>query len=91
MLTITRIHNSVASTSNMRRICNLAADYSRKREVFGHKLQEHCLHMHTLAKYVFIQTTINFRIVKYSSIPLEFALPFKLALLKNVVFMHVFI
>jgi len=49
MLTITRIHNSVASTSNMRRVCNLAADYSRKRNVFGHKLQDHCLHMHTLA------------------------------------------
>ncbi|XP_065663665.1 acyl-CoA dehydrogenase family member 11 isoform X3 [Hydra vulgaris] len=50
MLTITRLHNSVSSVSIMRRLLNLANDYSKKRESFGKKLIEHPLHALTLEK-----------------------------------------
>lgn len=48
MLNITRLHNAVASVSNMRRIINLARDYATKRKAFGKYLTEHDLHIATL-------------------------------------------
>ena len=49
MLNITRLHNAVASVSNMRRIINLARDYATKRKAIGKNLIEHNLHTATLA------------------------------------------
>ncbi|KAK2710576.1 hypothetical protein QYM36_011931 [Artemia franciscana] len=50
MLTITRIHNAIASVSAMRRIIALARDYATRRVTFGKRLINHPLHMKTLAR-----------------------------------------
>ncbi|XP_063769446.1 acyl-CoA dehydrogenase family member 11-like isoform X2 [Pseudophryne corroboree] len=50
MLTITRIHNTIAAASSMRRIINLAREYASKRFVFGQLIRDHPLHMQTLAR-----------------------------------------
>ncbi|XP_063000282.1 acyl-CoA dehydrogenase family member 11-like [Elgaria multicarinata webbii] len=50
MLTITRIHNVIASVADMRRVISLARDYATKREAFGKTLKDHPLHMQTLAR-----------------------------------------
>ncbi|KAI6655826.1 hypothetical protein LOD99_1967 [Oopsacas minuta] len=49
MLTITRLHNSLAATGAMRRILQLACDYAKKRQAFGSPLFKHPLHVRTLA------------------------------------------
>lgn len=49
MLTLTRIHTAVHAAAAMRRIVNLARDYSCRRKAFGRVLLDHPLHMHTLA------------------------------------------
>ncbi|KAG8596626.1 hypothetical protein GDO81_001997 [Engystomops pustulosus] len=50
MLTITRIHNTVAAASAMRRVINLAREYASKRFVFGSLIKDHPLHMQTMAR-----------------------------------------
>jgi len=50
MLTITRIHNGIAAVSGMRRILQLARDYSTRRVAFGKYIADHPLHMQTLAR-----------------------------------------
>ncbi|KAM4051391.1 acyl-CoA dehydrogenase family member 11-like [Anomaloglossus baeobatrachus] len=50
MLTITRIHNTIAAASGMRRIINLAREYASKRFVFGNLIKDHPLHTQTLAR-----------------------------------------
>ncbi|XP_070571737.1 acyl-CoA dehydrogenase family member 11-like isoform X1 [Ptychodera flava] len=50
MLTITRLHNATGAVSGMRRMVNLARDYSKRRTVFGKLICEHPLHMQTLAR-----------------------------------------
>ncbi|KAI8507261.1 hypothetical protein Bbelb_146410 [Branchiostoma belcheri] len=50
MLTITRIHNSLMASGCMRRLFNLARDYSTRRRVFGKLICEHPLHMQTLGR-----------------------------------------
>uniref|UniRef100_A0A3Q3DIB6 Acyl-CoA dehydrogenase family member 11-like n=1 Tax=Hippocampus comes TaxID=109280 RepID=A0A3Q3DIB6_HIPCM len=50
MLTITRIHNSIAAAAAMRRVVQLARDYATRRTAFGKLLKEHPLHMQTLAR-----------------------------------------
>ncbi|XP_051923465.1 acyl-CoA dehydrogenase family member 11-like [Hippocampus zosterae] len=50
MLTITRIHNSIAAAAAMRRVVQLARDYATRRKAFGKLLKEHPLHMQTLAR-----------------------------------------
>lgn len=68
MLNITRIHTSLASVSNMRRIINLARDYATKRKAFGKYLVEYDLHNATLANmevnhltryYLFISSFVS--------------------------------
>lgn len=49
MLTLTRIHNAIASVANMRQILHLAVDYSKKRKAFGSTISEFPLHVKTLA------------------------------------------
>ena len=49
MLTVTRLHNSLAATGTMRRIVQLACDYAKKRETFGIPLFKHPLYIRTLA------------------------------------------
>ncbi|XP_013777963.2 acyl-CoA dehydrogenase family member 11-like isoform X2 [Limulus polyphemus] len=49
MLSMTRIHNAIAAVASMRRILNLARDYSFKRIAFGKLIINHPLHMHILA------------------------------------------
>ena len=49
MLTITRLHNSLAATGAMQRIVQLACDFAKKRETFGKPLFKHPLHVRTLA------------------------------------------
>nr|XP_060630588.1 acyl-CoA dehydrogenase family member 11-like [Anolis sagrei ordinatus]XP_060630589.1 acyl-CoA dehydrogenase family member 11-like [Anolis sagrei ordinatus]XP_060630590.1 acyl-CoA dehydrogenase family member 11-like [Anolis sagrei ordinatus]XP_060630591.1 acyl-CoA dehydrogenase family member 11-like [Anolis sagrei ordinatus] len=49
MLTMTRIHNAVSSVAVMRRVTHLARDYATKREAFGKTLNDHPLHVRTLA------------------------------------------
>nr|XP_002132169.1 acyl-CoA dehydrogenase family member 11-like [Ciona intestinalis] len=50
MLTVTRIHNSVWSAASMRRLLLLSKDYATKRSAFGSLLNDHPLHMQTLAR-----------------------------------------
>eukprot|EP00731_Ephydatia_muelleri_P022897 Em0015g480a len=50
MLTITRLHNSIAAVAGMRRFLQLSRDYSTKRVTFGSFLADHPLHMQTLAR-----------------------------------------
>lgn len=50
MLTITRIHNSISAAAAMRRVVQLARDYSTRRTAFGKLLKDHPLHMQTLAR-----------------------------------------
>lgn len=49
LFNITRIWNSVCAIGYMRRGIALARDYSRKRSAFGKLLQDHPLHVETLA------------------------------------------
>lgn len=49
MLTLTRLHNSISAASAMRRILNLARDYSLKRSCFGIQIKDHHLHIKNLA------------------------------------------
>jgi hypothetical protein len=49
LLTLTRIHNALSSAANMRRVINLARDYSMKRECFGKTIKDHQLHIRNLA------------------------------------------
>ncbi|KAK6192103.1 hypothetical protein SNE40_003641 [Patella caerulea] len=50
MLTITRMHNALSSASSMRRIVNMARDYSTRRQAFGNVLKDYPLHIQTLAR-----------------------------------------
>ncbi|KAK3581974.1 hypothetical protein CHS0354_003235 [Potamilus streckersoni] len=50
MLKLTRIHNALASVGAMRRIVNMARDYSTRRTAFGNKLKNYPLHIQTLAR-----------------------------------------
>ncbi|XP_043924301.1 acyl-CoA dehydrogenase family member 11-like [Protopterus annectens] len=50
MLTITRVHNSISAASAMKRIVTLAREYASKRFVFGKFIQDHPLHMQTMAR-----------------------------------------
>lgn len=50
MLNITRVYNSVCSVSPMRRLLNLARDYAENRDVFGARIIDHPLHVHTLSE-----------------------------------------
>ncbi|XP_072271377.1 acyl-CoA dehydrogenase family member 11-like isoform X2 [Pyxicephalus adspersus] len=50
MLTITRIHNTIAAAAGMRRVINLAREYASKRFVFGNLIKEHPLHIQTMAR-----------------------------------------
>lgn len=50
MLTITRIYNAISSVSAMRRILQLARDYSQRRVAFGLEIGKFPLHMQTLAR-----------------------------------------
>lgn len=49
LFNVTRIYNSVTSCGAFRRVLDLAIDYSRKREAFKAKLQDHPLHVTNLA------------------------------------------
>ncbi|KAL8559901.1 hypothetical protein ACOMHN_016947 [Nucella lapillus] len=50
MLTLTRLHNSLSASSVMRRMVNLARDYSTRRQAFGRVLKDYPLHVQTLAR-----------------------------------------
>ncbi|XP_035703599.1 acyl-CoA dehydrogenase family member 11 isoform X2 [Folsomia candida] len=50
MLTSTRIQNATASVSGMRRILNLARDYSKRRVCFGLPIAKYPLHINTMAQ-----------------------------------------
>ncbi|XP_037091502.1 acyl-CoA dehydrogenase family member 11-like [Pollicipes pollicipes] len=49
MLTVTRLHNAVSSVAVMRRVLQLARDYSRRRTAFGRPVGDWPLHTRTLA------------------------------------------
>eukprot|EP01065_Artemidia_motanka_P029283 TRINITY_DN35427_c0_g1_i1.p1 TRINITY_DN35427_c0_g1~~TRINITY_DN35427_c0_g1_i1.p1 ORF type:complete len:588 (+),score=197.19 TRINITY_DN35427_c0_g1_i1:60-1823(+) len=49
MLNVTRMWNSIAAVSSMRRSCVLAMDYAHRRSAFGKKLIDHPMHVRTLA------------------------------------------
>lgn len=48
ILNITRIYNSICALGHMRRLLDLAKNYSDRRVAFGKKLSEHPLHQNTL-------------------------------------------
>lgn len=50
MLTITRLYNSLMGLSGLRRIVQLAIDYSCRRTAFGTKLANNTLHLQTVAR-----------------------------------------
>ena len=50
MLTVSRMHNIIASVGIQRRMLNLARDYATKRAAFGKYLFQHPLHIATLSK-----------------------------------------
>lgn len=49
MLTLTRLHNAISAAGAMRRIVNLARDYSIRRSCFGLPIKDHPLHIKNLA------------------------------------------
>lgn len=49
MLNITRLYNSICSVSQMRRALSLSYSYSEQRKAFGDYLENHPLHLHSLA------------------------------------------
>ncbi|NXH23427.1 ACD11 dehydrogenase, partial [Bucco capensis] len=50
MLNITRIHNVIGAVAFMRRMVSLSREYACRRVAFGKLLQDHPLHMQTLAR-----------------------------------------
>ncbi|XP_077995805.1 acyl-CoA dehydrogenase family member 11-like [Glandiceps talaboti] len=50
MLTVSRIHNAIMALSGMRRMMNLARDYSTRRIAFGKPIGDHVVHMQTMAR-----------------------------------------
>ncbi|XP_042237513.1 acyl-CoA dehydrogenase family member 11-like [Homarus americanus] len=50
MLTITRMHNAMSSCAVMRRIIQLARDYSLRRSAFGQVVESHPLHQLTASR-----------------------------------------
>lgn len=50
MLTITRMHNSISAAAVMRRILQLARDYSQRRSAFGQRVESHVLHQLTASR-----------------------------------------
>lgn len=51
MLNITRLHNSIAAVSGLRKMTNIVFDYSHRRKAFGKMIKDHSLHnqiMYTL-------------------------------------------
>ena len=44
MLNITRLHNSIAAVSGLRKITNVVFDYSHRRQAFGRLIKDHPLH-----------------------------------------------
>ncbi len=50
LFNVTRIYNACTTIASLRRLLNLAKDYSEKRVAFGKPLKEHILHLDTLAK-----------------------------------------
>ncbi|KAF4672628.1 hypothetical protein FOL46_008683 [Perkinsus olseni] len=50
LASITRVHNTVSAAAGMRRIVQLAKDYSTRREAFGRKLMELPAHVAALAE-----------------------------------------
>jgi len=50
MLTITRLHNVIASVSAVRKVLSLARDYATRRTAFGRTIAHHPLHIQSLAR-----------------------------------------
>ncbi|XP_052253035.1 acyl-CoA dehydrogenase family member 11-like isoform X2 [Dreissena polymorpha] len=50
MLKLTRMHNSIAAASSMRRMVSLSRDYATRRTAFGQVLRRYPLHVQTLAR-----------------------------------------
>jgi len=48
MLTVTRMHNVLASVSAQRKILQLARDYAQRRQAFNQPVSNHPLHLNTL-------------------------------------------
>ncbi|XP_050762830.1 LOW QUALITY PROTEIN: acyl-CoA dehydrogenase family member 11-like [Gymnogyps californianus] len=49
VLNITWIHNVIGAVASMRRVISLSREYARSRVAFGKLLQDHPLHMQTIA------------------------------------------
>lgn len=65
LFNITRIYNSIASISHMRRALILAKDYSTKRQAFGKNLMELPLHQETFNDLV-LDFTASFHLAMYA-------------------------
>ena len=50
MLTISRLHNITASIGLMRKITSLARDFATRRVAFSQSIENHPLHVQTLAR-----------------------------------------
>ncbi|XP_076061190.1 acyl-CoA dehydrogenase family member 11-like [Oratosquilla oratoria] len=50
MLTITRLHNAIAAVASMRRMLQLARDYSIRRSAFDQQVSHHPLHQLTTSR-----------------------------------------
>ncbi len=50
LFNVTRVYNAVAAVAGMRRAVALAGDYAGRRRAFGKRLDEHPLHLETLAE-----------------------------------------
>jgi len=50
MLTISRLHNTTASIGLMRKITSLARDYATRRAAFSQNIENHPLHLQTMAR-----------------------------------------
>ncbi|XP_047494787.1 acyl-CoA dehydrogenase family member 11-like [Penaeus chinensis] len=50
MLTITRLHNAISACAAMRRVLQLARDYSQRRSAFGQVVESHTLHQLTASR-----------------------------------------
>ena len=59
MLTISRLHNITASIGLMRKITSLARDYATRRAAFSQNLENHPLHVQTMARMEVEQENIQ--------------------------------
>jgi len=53
-----RLHNVTSSIAGQRKILSLARDYAKRREAFGDAIENHPLHLQTLAQVCYSEEKV---------------------------------